>query len=96
MKLRGHKMYGCCGKFYYSDTHESTALHWEYRPCGHCNRANTPRGYDACLGHLPCVMNACCGHGETREAYIQFTPWLTVRGRLAIGLSWVMKFLTRH
>jgi len=33
------------------------------RPCVHCGRLPTPEGYDACLGHLPGVKAACCGHG---------------------------------
>jgi hypothetical protein len=28
----------------------------------------TPEGYDACLGYLPGVDAACCGHGVTRGA----------------------------
>lgn len=50
------------------------------RACGHCGRANTPEGHDACLGALPGVMNACCGHGDPRQAYIQFANGLIVRG----------------
>lgn len=42
------------------------------RPCGYCGLANTPEGHDGCLGTLPDVMNACCGHGSDDEAYIQF------------------------
>ncbi len=29
----------------------------------------TPEGYDACLGKLPDVVYACCGHGITEKAY---------------------------
>lgn len=35
---------------------------------------------DACLGLLPGVANACCGHGTRAESYIQFTNGVTVRG----------------
>ena len=38
--------------------------------CSKCNKQRTEEGYDACLGYLPGVKNACCGHGE--EGYIQF------------------------
>jgi len=42
------------------------------RECGHCDKPNTPEGHDACLGTLPGVMNACCGHGTSADAYIQY------------------------
>lgn len=41
-------------------------------PCGHCGKENTPEGHDGCVGTLPGVMNACCGHGDTKDAYVQF------------------------
>jgi len=40
--------------------------------CGHCNLKRTTEGHDGCIGTLPNVMNACCGHGEIKAAYIQF------------------------
>lgn len=43
------------------------------RPCGYCGLPNTPEGHDGCLGKIPNAMNACCGHGILREAYIQYT-----------------------
>lgn len=33
------------------------------RPCIKCGQSPTPEGYDACLGHIPGVFSACCGHG---------------------------------
>lgn len=33
------------------------------RPCVRCGRMPTPEGYDACLGYIPNVKSACCGHG---------------------------------
>ncbi len=41
-------------------------------PCGHCGMEKTIEGHDGCIGTLENVMNACCGHGETNLAYIQF------------------------
>ncbi len=32
-------------------------------PCKRCGKLPTPEGYDACLGYLPGVASACCGHG---------------------------------
>lgn len=42
------------------------------RSCGHCGKDPTPEGHDACFGTLPGVKNACCGHGQLEEAYVQF------------------------
>lgn len=57
--------------YVYSDTKNPVS---EYRdvPCGHCGLKNTRQGYDGCLGKLPGVMNACCGHGNDNDAYIQY------------------------
>lgn len=42
--------------------------------CGHCGLSRTPEGHDGCIGTLPGVTNACCGHGGTAEgAYVQFS-----------------------
>lgn len=32
-------------------------------PCAKCGEPPTPEGYDACLGHIPGALSACCGHG---------------------------------
>lgn len=50
------------------------------RPCGYCGQERTPEGHDPCLGTLPGVVNACCGHGNRSEAYIQFENGVEVRG----------------
>lgn len=39
--------------------------------CSHCKMHRTEEGHDGCIGTLPDVMNACCGHGEDRVAYVQ-------------------------
>lgn len=33
------------------------------RPCPRCLQPPTPEGHDACLGHIPGCVSACCGHG---------------------------------
>lgn len=52
------------------------------RACGMCGRNRTPEEHDACLANLPGVMNACCGHGDDSEAYVQF-----VDGRRLAGFT---------
>lgn len=39
------------------------------RACIECNMVPTPEGYDACLGYLPGIVSACCGHGDPNLAY---------------------------
>jgi len=40
--------------------------------CRHCRLPNRDDGYDACLGMIVGAMNACCGHGDVKCAYIQY------------------------
>lgn len=40
--------------------------------CLHCKLPRTPEGHDGCIGTLENVMNACCGHGDSKMAYVQF------------------------
>ena len=60
-------------------------------PCGKCNKSVTKEGHDACLGTLPGVMNACCGHGKKQEAYIQFLDGFAIRGKDAIKIIKIFK-----
>ena len=69
-KFRGHKIHKRGSIWVFSDINEPVTA---TRPCGHCGMASTPEGYDGCIGYLPGVQNACCGHGDARYAYIQFT-----------------------
>jgi hypothetical protein len=50
------------------------------RPCRHCGLLATPDGPDPCLGMLPGVRSACCGHG-IEEPYVAF---LQQRGQEAL------------
>lgn len=38
------------------------------RPCARCARPPTPEGHDACVGSIPGVSSACCGHGVESPA----------------------------
>ena len=82
--LRGHPIISAGEHWVFEDTGEPTEETWKARPCGHCGRHDTPEGHDACLGTLPGVMNACCGHGMEREAYVQFLDGTDIRGRSAV------------
>jgi len=53
------------------------------RDCGYCGKGRTEEGHDGCLGTLENVVNACCGHGNKNEAYVQFDD-NTIRGNEAI------------
>lgn len=47
--------------------------------CKRCGLPPTAEGHDPCLGALPGVSNACCGHGWQR-GYIAFTNGVVIRG----------------
>ena len=70
--FRGHKIEERHGCWRFADTQEPVELAWRMRDCGHCGKPNTPEGHDGCLGTLPGVMNACCGHGQPQDAFVQF------------------------
>jgi hypothetical protein len=62
----------------------------EKRHCGACgvSRPTEPHMPDPCLGYLPNVRFACCGHGSRAEAYVMVADGSTysVRGDEAIEL----------
>lgn len=53
-------------KYFYADNGEE--FH-DQRPCAKCRKMPTKEGHDACLGTLPNVKYACCGHGVW-EGYV--------------------------
>ena len=87
--LRGHRIQNIDGLYYYCDNGQPTI--GNERKCGYCGLRNTPEGHDGCLGALPSVMNACCGHGQYREAYLQFYNKNCVRGNLALYIIGELK-----
>jgi len=53
----------------------------EARPCAHCGKDfKHSFDVDPCLGILPGVKQACCGHGVPEEAYIIFENGVIVEG----------------
>ncbi len=67
--LRGHSIEYVDGEWCYVD--DGTPTIGSDRPCGKCGRERTSEGHDACLGTIPGVMNACCGHGGSTRPYMQ-------------------------
>lgn len=93
--LRGHVI-EWRDQWYYVDTNQPTIETWEGRPCGHCGKYNTAEGHDGCLGELPGVVNACCGHGQEGEAYVRFTNGTVMSGKRATDwFSWMTKEVTK-
>lgn len=73
-KFRGHAIeMRRDGAFYYVDNGKKVSEAWTSRPCGFCGKHNTPEGYDGCIGEIPGAINACCGHGNAEEAYVQYS-----------------------
>jgi hypothetical protein len=67
----------------YEDTKTRAGFGFEVRPCKKCGRVfdGSNKGEpDPCLGLLPGVNNACCGHGVKSEAYIRFENGVTMSG----------------
>ena len=78
----GHKVYLDDGKYFYTDTKEPVTDN--PRPCFKCGKGETSEGHDPCIGTLPDIRNACCGHGIESDAYIQFSDSSVLDGKLAI------------
>lgn len=59
--------------------------------CETCKKEYTEEGHDGCLGTLIGLMNACCGHEERSQAYVQFWDGEYVRGEDAWTIINVLK-----
>lgn len=90
--LRGHPIEHDGDQWRFVDTGEATVTAWAKRPCGHCGLRNTADGHDGCLGTLPGVTNACCGHGNETDAYVQFDDGRRLSGPDA--MSWIEAAIT--
>ena len=88
-RLRGHEIVFENDAWLYKDTKEPTVNN--ERACGECGKCNTIEGHDGCLGELPNVMNACCGHGIIDDAYIQNWDTNCLRGTEALTKIEIMK-----
>jgi hypothetical protein len=54
---------------------------WPNGRCAKCHKKRTKAGHDPCIGHLPGVEYACCGHGN-EEGYISFVNGLVIRMKI--------------
>lgn len=81
---RGHNIEFLKDEWVYSDTKELVSDTHNDRACSYCDLPATKEGHDGCLGTLEDVRNACCGHGVTKEVYVQFTDGSSVRGEDAM------------
>lgn len=54
--------------------------------------------YDGCLGKLSGgnIMNACCGHGDNEQAYIQYADSSCIRGEAAVELQRILKLSVKR
>lgn len=53
--------------------------------CRRCKRSYRPGiDPDPCLGELPGVLHACCGHGDPHMSYVVFENGVTLRGMNSI------------
>ncbi len=86
--FRGHPIIWLDNKWLYEDNKEPIPG-WggENRPCIKCGSTKWSGDgeVDECLGILPGVDNACCGHGVPKEAYIRFTNGVTIRGFILVS-----------
>ena len=80
--FRGHKLKFIVGKWVYADTGEEIPPNGgKIRPCVKCEKSCTLGNdeVDPCLGMLPGVDDACCGHGVRSRSYIKFTNGAVIR-----------------
>ena len=89
--LRGHEIECINDEWVYSDNKQPTVTTYKDRPCAKCGKKETREGHDNCLNTLIGVMNACCGHGIKKEAYIQFFDGKSIRGHDAIKIINLLK-----
>ena len=79
-KFRGYDIEYINDEWYFCNSGDPVAENHTEMPCGHCGKHDTKDGHDGCLGTLPGLMNACCGHGEFEETYVQFLDGTIISG----------------
>jgi hypothetical protein len=94
IKFRGHKIECENNIWIFCENGKPVKDVWKEIGCGYCGKKDTAEGHDNCLGTLPkaIVMNACCGHGQINEAYIQFLNGTIIKGKLAKIIMLKLKY----
>jgi len=82
-KWRGHNIYESNDIWYYLDTRQKVYDN-PHRICGRCMKSNIDNEHDSCIINLSNVLNACCGHGDINDAYVQFKDYKCIKGQEAI------------
>ncbi len=81
---RGHPTVWKEEKWLFADTLEPLPRYGgKKRPCVRCGKTfegSNVGDTDPCLGDLPGIDNACCGHGVPELAYIRFTNGVVLKG----------------
>jgi len=81
--FRGHPIIWKDDSWVYEDTGEKAGFGCEVQPCKKCGKIFKGSNIgepDPCLGNLPGVDNACCGHGVREHSYIRFFNGVVIRG----------------
>lgn len=66
-------------RWVYEDNHTELPINvGQIRPCKKCGALFPLNTCDPCLGRLPGVNAACCGHGVQSQAYIRFTNGVVI------------------
>lgn len=71
------------GRWVYEDTGARAGFGFEVRPCKKCGlifEGSNTGDADPCLGELPGVNNACCGHGVRSKSYVRFENGTVLKG----------------
>ena len=56
-----------------------------------CKMPETNDGHDDCIKNLPCVIYACCGHGNLGNCYTVLLDGTEVRGEDSVQLQKILK-----
>lgn len=85
-RQRGHRIKWAGHKWVYTNWDDKSRVQGGgERPCASCGKRS--EGPDACLGKLPQVRAACCGHGHPEDAYFIFHDGTELRGEDAVRLK---------
>lgn len=72
----GHPIIWKEKKWVYEDN--EIPIEEENRSCAYCEKQIEE--YDPCLGKLPGVASACCGHGQPKRSHIMFENGVLIQG----------------